>query len=143
MATSQAGPSGPTPEDELHGVDWAAVERTDEFRELTRSRRRFVLPATIFFLTWYLGFILLAGYAPDFMTESVYEGLTVGYVLALTQFLMVFVLGIMYLRRAQNTFDPLADKVAKMVADRGDRFRMSDRERPATTPTTPTEEPRP
>ena len=42
------------------------------------------MPATIFFLTWYFGFILLAGYAPDFMGESVYEGLTVGYCLALT-----------------------------------------------------------
>ena len=38
-----------------------------EFRELIAAGRRFVLPATIFFLAWYIGFILLAGYAPDFM----------------------------------------------------------------------------
>lgn len=114
-----------TPEEELHDVDWRAVERTPEFRELVSARRKFVVPATIFYLVWYLAFIALAGYAPDFMAESVYEGLTVGYVLALTQFLMVGVLGIMYLRRAQRTFDPLADKVAEMVAARGDRFSKS------------------
>ena len=53
-----------------------------------------MLPATIFFLVWYFGFIVLAGYAPDFMGESVYEGLTVGYVLALTQFVMTWVPGL-------------------------------------------------
>jgi uncharacterized membrane protein (DUF485 family) len=83
-------------------VDWKAVEQSPEFRELIAARRRFVLPATVFFLSWYLGFILLAGYAPDFMARSVYEGLTVGYCLALTQFVMVFALGTMYARRAEG-----------------------------------------
>ena len=94
-------------------VDWNAVERSPEFRELVAARRRFVLPATVFFLAWYLGFILLAGYAPDFMARSVYEGLTVGYCLALTQFVMVGTLGILYLRRAERVFDPLAEKAAR------------------------------
>jgi uncharacterized membrane protein (DUF485 family) len=94
-------------------VDWEAIEASPEFRELVRRRRRFVVPATIFFLTWYLGFILLAGYAEDFMAESVYEGLTVGYVLALTQFVMVGVLGLMYLRRAERVYDPLSEEVAR------------------------------
>ncbi len=92
-------------------VDWKAVEQSPEFRELIAARRRFVLPATIFFLAWYIGFILLAGYAPDFMARSVYEGLTVGYCLALTQFVVVGVLGIAYLRRAERVYDPLAEKV--------------------------------
>jgi uncharacterized membrane protein (DUF485 family) len=94
-------------------VDWQAVERSPEFRELIAKRRSFVLPATIFFLAWYIGFILLADYAPDFMAESVYQGLTVGYCLALTQFVMVGVLGVMYLRRAENVYDPLAEKAAQ------------------------------
>jgi uncharacterized membrane protein (DUF485 family) len=94
-------------------VDWNAVEQSAEFGELVAARRRFVLPATIFFLAWYIGFILLAGYAPDFMARSVHEGLTVGYCLALTQFVMVFVLGFMYLRRADRVYDPLAAKVVE------------------------------
>jgi uncharacterized membrane protein (DUF485 family) len=90
-------------------IDWEAIERTPEFQELVTRRRSFVLPATIFFLAYYMAFVLLAGYAPDFMGSSVYEGLTVGYVLALTQFLMVFVLGIMYLKRSENVYDPLSE----------------------------------
>jgi uncharacterized membrane protein (DUF485 family) len=95
----------------MQEIDWEAAERSPEFQELVRERRRFVIPATILYLSWYLGFVLLAGYARDFMGSSVYEGLTVGYVLALTQFVMVAVLGLAYLRRAERVFDPLAAKV--------------------------------
>jgi uncharacterized membrane protein (DUF485 family) len=122
-------------EEALHQVDWEGIERSPEFQELVRSRRRFVVPATIFFLAWYLGFIALCGYAPDFMGKSVYQGLTVGYVLALTQFVMVAVLGIMYLRRAERIFDPLSEEVARLASERdaGPRF---ERE-PAVTQTEP------
>jgi uncharacterized membrane protein (DUF485 family) len=75
-------------------IDWERAERSPEFGALVAARRRFVIPATIFFMAWYLAFVLLAGYAPDFMGESVYQGLTVGYCLALAQFLMVLVLGV-------------------------------------------------
>jgi uncharacterized membrane protein (DUF485 family) len=92
-------------------IDWWAIERDPDFVELVRRRRSFVRPATAFFLAWYMGFIVLTAVAPDFMGERVYEGLTVGYVLALTQFLMVLVLGIWYLRKSDREFDPLAERV--------------------------------
>jgi uncharacterized membrane protein (DUF485 family) len=106
----------------MQEIDWQAVERSPEFEELVRRRKRFVLPATVFFLAWYLGFIALCGYAPDFMAESVYEGLTVGYVLALTQFVMVFTLAIMYVRRSAKVYDPLGARVRE-IATRGDATR--------------------
>jgi len=98
-------------------VDWEAIERSPEFQELVHRRRGFVIPCTVFFLSWYLGFIILCAYAPDFMGESVYEGLTVGYCLALTQFVMVFVLGIWYLRKADKVFDPLAERAIASYAE--------------------------
>ena len=104
-------------------LDWRAAEATPEFRRLVAARRRFVLPATIFFLAVYLGFIALAGYAPGFMGERIHQGLTVGYVLALGQFVMVFVLGWLYLRRAERVFDPLEAEAAEAAtkAARGGR----------------------
>ena len=137
MATAPG--SGRASDSELHDVDWEAVEHTPEFQELVRSRRRFVIPATIFYLAWYLGFIALAGYAEDFMAESVYEGLTVGYCLALTQFVMVAVLGVWYLRKADKVFDPLSDKVAEMVANRGGRFAKAGTSTSTTTAPPPVE----
>ena len=120
-------------------IDWEAIERSPEFQELVHRRRRFVIPCTIFFLSWYLGFILLTAYAADFMGERVYEGMTVGYCLALTQFLMVVVLGLWYLRKSDNEFDPLAEKAIAAYADNdlhpgeGGRFK---RERVGATPVT-------
>jgi hypothetical protein len=69
-------PGAAAGEDHHSEIDWIAAERSPEFRELIKKRRSFVLPATIFFLAWYFGFIILAGYAEDFMGEYVYERVT-------------------------------------------------------------------
>ena len=103
-------------------VDWVAAERSPEFRELIKKKRAFVVPATLFFLTWYFGFVILAGYAPDFMgREFLTDGLTVGYVLALTQFVMTWVLGAWYIRKADREFDPLAERAAQVALEAGAR----------------------
>ena len=128
MAESQQGSGGL---DQHPEIDWEAAERSPEFRALIAKRRSFVLPATIFFLAWYFGFIILAGYAEDFMGESVYEGLTVGYVLALTQFIMVWGLGAVYLRKADRDFDPLARKAAARALETAREGRAAGRPRPA------------
>ena len=116
-------------------TDWVAIERSPEFQELTRSKRAFVVPATIFFMVWYFGFIALCGYAPDFMGKKfIADGLTVGYVLALTQFVMSWVLAAWYVRRANRTWDPLAARVRDSVDRRaagepvttGTRFRRGE-----------------
>jgi uncharacterized membrane protein (DUF485 family) len=119
--------SGTEAAEERPDIDWEAVERSPEFRELIRRKKAFVIPATAFFLAWYFGFIILAGYAPDFMgREFITDGLTVGYALALTQFVMTWALGWMYLRKADRVFDPLATRARKAAvgtaADTG-RFR--------------------
>jgi uncharacterized membrane protein (DUF485 family) len=48
MATTDA--SQVTRSDHHPDIDWQAAERSPEFRELVSRRRRFVIPATIFFL---------------------------------------------------------------------------------------------
>ena len=106
-------------------TDWRVIEESPEFRELTSRKRAFVVPATIFFMVWYFGFIALCGYAPDFMgREFITDGLTVGYVLALTQFVMSWALAAMYVRRANRVFDPLAARVREIAEPAGTgRFR--------------------
>jgi uncharacterized membrane protein (DUF485 family) len=137
---SREGAQEPAPR-----IDWEAIEGSPEFRELMAKRRSFVVPGTVFFLSYFMAFILLCGYAPDFMAESVYQGLTVGYCLALTQFVMVAVLGLWYLRKSDREFDPLADRVVEMAsrsdvtsarAEPGQRFARD--EAGAPTPTTET-----
>lgn len=117
MTQAEAGAGGSQRHPE---IDWVAVERSPEFRELIKRKKAFVIPATLFFLAWYFGFIILAGYAPDFMgREFLTDGITVGYVLALSQFIMTWVLGWMYLRKADSEFDPLAARAREAALREG------------------------
>jgi uncharacterized membrane protein (DUF485 family) len=125
MAPTEVAPTA-RPEEHHPDIDWVAAERSPEFRELVKKRRAFVVPATIFFLAWYFGFVILAGYAPDFMgREFLTDGLTVGYVLALSQFVMTWVLGAWYLRKADREFDPLAERAAQVALRRRDDERTA------------------
>ena len=143
MATTEVRTGGePDPQPE---IDWIAAERSPEFRELIKRKRAFVVPATIFFLAWYFGFIILAGYAPDFMGEEfITDGLTVGYALALTQFLMTWGLGWWYLRKSDRVFDPLAQRAAEVALRAGAEARPGRFERgPNDEPVRTDEEARP
>jgi uncharacterized membrane protein (DUF485 family) len=127
MATTEATRVTPGSNDHPE-IDWQAAARSPEFRELVRKKRSFVVPATIFFLVWYFGFIILAGYAPEFMgREFLTDGLTVGYALALSQFVMTWVLGAWYLRKSDRDFDPLAERAARVAT----RARSEKERRPA------------
>jgi uncharacterized membrane protein (DUF485 family) len=99
-------------------IDWGAAAQSPEFRELVQKRRSFVIPVLAFVFIWYFGFIALAGYAPDFMGERLIDGFTVGYALALSQFVMTWFLGWLYLRKADRDFDPLARRAAERALQR-------------------------
>jgi uncharacterized membrane protein (DUF485 family) len=100
-------------------IDWHAAASSPEFEELVQKRRSFVIPVLAFVFIWYFGFIALAGYAPDFMGERLIEGFTVGYALALTQFIMTWFLGWLYLRQSDRVFDPLAKRAAERAIRAG------------------------
>lgn len=125
----------------LEDIDWEAIEASPEFQELVTRRRKFVLPATIFFLVWYMGFILLTAYSQDLMSERVYQGLTLGYCLALTQFVMVLVLGLMYLSRSAKVYDPLAAKAIERWEHLDTDEARAGRLKKSDAATTPPEEP--
>ena len=55
------------------------------------------------------------------MGERLIGGFTVGYALALSQFVMTWVLGWLYLRRADRDFDPLAKRAAERALEPRER----------------------
>ena len=59
-------------------TDYERVQRSPEFQALRRRFRAFVFPMTGLFLAWYLLYVLLAAYAPDFMGIRVAGNITVG-----------------------------------------------------------------
>lgn len=51
--------------------DWDRIAATDEFQALLREKRRFVVPATLFFIVYYFALPVLVGYFPAFMSTRV------------------------------------------------------------------------
>lgn len=101
-------------------IDWQAIEASAEFRELTAARRRFVVPATIFFLAFFFAWLLLAALAPGFMSLQVWGGMTIGFLLAAAQIFMTWIITILYLRKSDRELEPLERRAAERAVERAD-----------------------
>ena len=85
-----------------------AVGQDPELVELERRHNRFIWPVTAFFLVYYLSLNVLAGAAPGFMGRKIFGQFTFGYLFALSQFLMAFIVAWAYTRYARRRLDPLS-----------------------------------
>ncbi len=94
---------------------WHAIAAKPELQALLRARRRFAMPATIFFISYYLALPISVGFFPQFMSQPVWGPLTLAYCFALSQFAMAWILAALYLWRARS-FDLAAAKVRRQEA---------------------------
>jgi uncharacterized membrane protein (DUF485 family) len=92
-----------------------AVGKDPEMVELERRHQHFVWPVTIFFLVYYLTLPILAGSAKDLMGTKLFGQFTFGYLFALSQFLMAFVVAWVYARWAATRMDPLASDLRQKL----------------------------
>lgn len=99
----------------LEDVDWDALERSPEYRELAAEKRSFVIPATVGYLTAYFGFLIVAGVAPDLMGRRLHGGITVGYALMAALFVLVWALVFAYGRLANRRWDSRAERVIELA----------------------------
>lgn len=87
------------------------VQRSKEFLDLRARFRKFVFPTTALFLSWYFLYVLLAAFAPEFMSHKLIGNLNIGLFLGLGQFVSTFIITMVYARWADKHFDPVADKL--------------------------------
>ena len=99
-------------------TDYERVQRSPEFQDLRRRFRNFVFPMTGLFLAWYLVYVLLAAYAPDFMSIRVAGNITVGLLFGLGQFVSTFTITMLYARWANTHQDPVADELRQRIEGR-------------------------
>ena len=97
--------------------DWAAIERTPEFRALVRAKRAFIIPATLFFVAYYFALPALVGYWPDLMSTRVAGRINLAYLFALSQFVMAWAIMAVYVRRAQR-YDRMVERLLDGVKGR-------------------------
>jgi uncharacterized membrane protein (DUF485 family) len=93
--------------------DWQAVEESPEFERLTTARKRLITPLLAAWVVWFGGYLILTAYAHGFMGRSIYRGFTVGYLLAISQIAMAWVLAWIYIRRATTVIEPLRERAAE------------------------------
>ncbi|MFI5770867.1 DUF485 domain-containing protein [Streptomyces sp. NPDC051658] len=104
------GPPGPPDPRRGHSAAdiYLEVQRSGAFQEVRRRYRRFVIPASIAFLVWYLVYVVAAITAPGLMARPVAGAVNVAMVAGLGQFLTTFLLTGAYARHARLRRDRAA-----------------------------------
>lgn len=91
--------------------NFAAIHASPEFRALKRRLRRFVFPMFFLFFSWLMTFVLLAAYAPEFMSRKVLGSINVGLVLGLSEFVTTMVFTVAYGSFMKRNIDPQVAKI--------------------------------
>lgn len=115
MSTVDHPPGGSRPLGDGGQTPWEQTQASPEFQSLRRALRRFAFPATAAFLSWYLLYVLMSGYARGVMDTKVIGNINVAYVFGLLQFVSTFALAYVYSRYADTNLDPTADAIRERL----------------------------
>lgn len=91
------------------------IQATERFQELRRKFRSWAFPMTVAFLAWYLLYVILSGFARDFMAAKVFGNINVALLFGLLQFVSTFSIAWAYSRHAAKRLDPIADEIRHEV----------------------------
>ena len=98
---------------------YMTVQQSQEFQDLRRRFRNFVLPVTGGALLWYFMYVLLAAYAPGFMAQPVIGNINIGLILGLLQFVTTFAITALYIRFAERSLDPASSRIREHMEQGG------------------------
>lgn len=101
-----------TADEDADVVEWTRVAESAEFKALVKAKLKFIVPATVFFIVYYFALPVLVGYAPGLMNRRVFGSVNVAYLFALSQFLMAWVVALLYIRAASR-HDRMARKIVE------------------------------
>jgi len=108
-----------TADEDIDVADWDRVAAMPEFKNLLASKRKFIIPATVFFVVYYFALPILVGYAPSFMARRVFGVVNIAYLFALSQFFIAWIIAALYVRAA-GRWDEMAHQIiAKLDELRG------------------------
>lgn len=92
-------------------VNWDRLAQSPAFKELVAQKKRFIVPACVFFIVYYFALPVLVGFAPEFMSTPVWGKVNLAYLFALSQFFMAWILAALYVKEA-NSHDRQAHGIA-------------------------------
>lgn len=94
---------------------YAHIRANPRFTELVEKRTRFAGRLSAVVLVIFYGFVLTVAFAPDVIAMRLFEGsnLTLGIALGLFQFILFWILTLVYVRRANGEFDDINNEIVK------------------------------
>jgi uncharacterized membrane protein (DUF485 family) len=102
---------------ERHDPVYDELHASEDFVELRRRYLRFVIPATVVFLAWYLLYVVMSNWATDFMNQKIYGNINVALVFGLLQFATTFLIAWLYAGYMNRNVDPAARDVEARFND--------------------------
>lgn len=96
--------------------DWAALQRSAPFQQLVAQRGRFVRYASAALLSWFAIFLAVIGAAPAVAGTVVVAGMTIGFLLGLSQLVLAWLLTWGYLRLSNRRWSRLEQSVRELAA---------------------------
>jgi uncharacterized membrane protein (DUF485 family) len=87
-------------------IPYVNLVQTEEFKDLVKRKKAFIVPTTIFFLIFYFSLPLLAAYTKVLHTEII-GPITGAWIFASLQFLVVWICGFIYVKKSEK-YDELA-----------------------------------
>jgi uncharacterized membrane protein (DUF485 family) len=93
---------------------WIEGIESTEFKTLIDAKQRSIVPMIVIYMAGYMGLSVLAGFGRGILGTKVLGAVNLGFVLIAGNYLMSWVLAVVYARISANRHDPLV----KMVVDR-------------------------
>ena len=103
------------------------IYKNPKFKELTRKRSRFAWILSLMILVVYYSFVLVVGFAPEWLATPLQEGMTttVGVPVGVAIIVFAWILTGVYIRRANKDFDRMNDEILDGFRLHADRSGLS------------------
>ena len=112
MNTSPSNRSSAANED---SPNFEKVANSTQFEHLMRQKKRFIIPVTIFFLSFYFLLPLLTSYTTILESKAVGD-ITWAWIFALAQFVMTWILCIVYVKKSAS-YDKQVAKILEEIKE--------------------------
>lgn len=96
--------------------DWSAIAQNPKYLELKRKKRVFLFGWWFAASVYYFSLPILSGYFPGLFKIKLFGAINFGYIFILSQYVMTFMVCVIYTKKANGDFDRLT---AELISDIG------------------------
>lgn len=90
-------------------VNYSNVVKSTEFQNLLRAKKKFIVPMSIFFFSFFIALPILTSYSKVLNTAA-FGDITWAWIFAFAQFIMTWTLCMIYNKKAES-FDQISNRI--------------------------------